>query len=190
MLIGYCRVSTRDQDTELQRAALKKAGCKRVFEETASGATANRPALAAALDHLREGDALVVWRLDRLARSLKQLIDTVEHIEEQGANLVSLNEKLDTSTPSGRLVFHVFGALAEFERGLIRERTRAGLDAARAQGRRGGRPNKFTDKHRKRAEALLAAGTFSVPEVAREIGVSPATLYRHMPAAAQNASRK
>lgn len=187
MLIGYARVSTYEQDAELQRLALKKAGCRRTFEETASGAKADRPQLAAALDHLREGDTLVVWRLDRLARSLKQLIETVEKLECGGANLLSLNENIDTSTPTGRLIFHVFGALAEFERGLIKERTNAGLAAARARGRIGGRPPKFTDKHKKAAEALIAAGDLTVAEVAAQLGVSSASLYRHLPAARANA---
>lgn len=182
MLVGYARVSTSDQDPELQTVALKKAGCKKIFEETASGAQRDRPQLAAALDYMREGDTLVVWRLDRLARSLKQLIDTVETFDQRGTNLHSLNEKIDTGTPSGRLVFHVFGALAEFERGLIRERTIAGLAAARANGRVGGRPKSLDARRMKAAKAMLAAGTLTVAEVAKQVGVSPATLYRHFPA--------
>lgn len=182
MLVGYARVSTNDQDPQLQILALKKAGCKKIFEETASGAQRDRPQLAAALEYMREGDTLMVWRLDRLARSLKQLIETVETFDQRGANLHSLNEKIDTATPSGKLVFHVFGALAEFERGLIRERTIAGLAAARANGRVGGRPKSLGPKQLKAARAMLAAGTLTVAEVAKQVGVSPATLYRHFPA--------
>lgn len=186
MLIGYARVSTEVQDLEMQRQALGKIGCKRVFEETASGAQRDRPELSAALNFMREGDTLVVWRLDRLARSLKQLIETVELLDKRGAHLRSVTESIDTATPGGKLVFHIFGALAEFERGLIRERTLAGLAAARANGRVGGRPPKFTDKHKKAAEALLAAGNMTVAEVAEQLRISTASLYRHLPAARAN----
>ena len=140
MLIGYARVSTRDQTPALQLDALEAAGCERIFEETASGAHRDRPQLAAALDWMREGDALAVWRLDRLARSVRQLIDTVENLDARGIGFRSLTEAIDTTTAGGRLVFHIFGALAEFERNLISERTRAGLDAARARGQSAGRP--------------------------------------------------
>lgn len=187
MLVGYARVSTDDQDPELQRQALKKIGCKRIFEETASGAQRDRPQLAAALDYMREGDTLVVWRLDRLARSLKQLIETVELFDQRGAHLHSLTENIDTSTVGGKLVFHIFGALAEFERGLIRERTIAGLAAARANGRVGGRPRSVSDKQLKVAKTLLEAGELTVAEVAKQIGVSAASLYRYLPAARSNA---
>ena len=183
MLIGYARVSTTDQDLELQRRALKEAGCERIFEEKASGAQRDRPQLMAALDFMRKGDTLVVWKLDRLARSLKQLIETVELFDERGAHLKSLTEQIDTSTPGGKLVFHVFGALAEFERGLIRERTLAGLAAARARGRVGGRPRSVSDASLKAARAMLAAGDLTVSEIASQIGVSPSTLYRHIPSA-------
>lgn len=186
MLVGYARVSTGDQDPELQRQALKKIGCKRIFEETASGAQRDRPELAAALEFMREGDGLVVWRLDRLARSLKQLIETVETLEQRGTHLRSISENIDTATPSGRLVFHVFGALAEFERGLIRERTVAGLAVARANGRTGGRPKSISDKELKLAKYLLASKDLTVAEVAAQIGVSSATLYRYLPAARAN----
>lgn len=179
MLLGYARVSTEDQTPELQLQALKKAGCKRVYEEKASGAQRDRPQLSAALEYMREGDTLVVWRLDRLARSLKQLIETVESFEPRGMHLRSLTEGIDTSTLNGRLVFHIFGALAEFERGLIRERTIAGLAAARANGRVGGRPRTITDKQLKAARTLLTAGDMTVAEIAKQIGTSPATLYRY-----------
>jgi DNA invertase Pin-like site-specific DNA recombinase len=137
--IGYARVSTPDQDTALQVDALKRAGCGRVFEDRASGAKADRPGLADALAYVREGDVLVVWKLDRLGRSLPHLIETVTALERNGVGFRSLTEAIDTTTPGGRLIFHMFGALGEFERDLIRERTRAGLAAAVARGRKGGR---------------------------------------------------
>ena len=186
-LIGYARVSTQDQDTTLQLTALQKAGCLRIFEETASGAQRDRPQLAAALDFMRKGDTLVVWKLDRLARSLKQLLETVELLKARGAHFRSLTETIETGTPGGRLVFSVFGALAEFERGLIRERTLAGLAAAKARGKVGGRPRSITDKRLKAAEGLLKAGDLTVTEVAHQVGVSAATLYRYFPAARANA---
>jgi len=183
VLVGYARVSTQDQDAELQRVALRDAGCARTFEETASGAQRNRPQLASAVDYMRAGDTLVVWKLDRLARSLKQLIETVERLEANGAHFRSLTENIDTSTPNGRLIFHIFGALAEFERGLIRERTVAGLAAARARGRVGGRPRALAGSKLKAVNAMLQAGDLTVAEVARHAGVSPATLYRYFPSA-------
>lgn len=189
MLVGYARVSTHEQDAELQRVALREAGCGRLFEETASGAQRDRPQLVAALEFMREGDTLIVWKLDRLARSLKQLIETVEALEERGGHFRSLTENIDTATPNGRLIFHVFGALAEFERGLIRERTMAGLASARARGRVGGRPRSLSDGKAKAAKAMLAAGELTVVEVADHIGVSPATLYRYFPAARAGAGR-
>ena len=137
MLVGYARVSTRDQTHALQLDALRKAECERIFEETASGAQRARPQLAAALDYVRKGDTIVVWKLDRLARSIKQLIETVEHLERREIGFRSLTEQIDTTTAGGRLIFHIFGALAEFERSIIRERSRAGLEAARARGRIG-----------------------------------------------------
>jgi DNA invertase Pin-like site-specific DNA recombinase len=143
MDIGYARVSTGEQTLALQLDALAQAGCGKVFTETASGATADRPALGQALAYLREGDTLVVWRLDRLGRSLPHLIETVAALRERGVGFRSLTEQVDTTTPGGKLVFHVFGALAEFERDLIRERTHAGLAAARARGRTGGRPRSW-----------------------------------------------
>lgn len=182
MLIGYARVSTLDQNPALQLDALKAAGCEKIFVEKASGAQRERPELKAALDYLRNGDSLVVWKLDRLARSMRQLIDTVGTLEDKGIGLRSLTEAIDTATAGGRLVFHIFGSLAEFERAVIRERTRAGLSAARARGRVGGRPVKLKGDDLKAAKALLADPTITVAEVARRIGVSPATLYRHVPA--------
>ena len=183
MLVGYARVSTQDQKPELQLDALKAAGCEKVFVEKASGAQRERPELKAALDYMRDGDTLVVWKLDRLARSMKQLIETVEGLEEGGVGFRSLTEAIDTTTAGGKLVFHVFGALAEFERSIIRERTRAGLDAARARGRKGGRPPKLKESDLKAARAMLADKSITVEEVAKHLRVSPATLYRHLPAA-------
>ena len=144
MLVGYARVSTQDQNPDLQLDALKAAGCEKVFTEKASGGQRDRPELAAALSYMRPGDSLVVWKLDRLARSMPQLIDTVSTLEDQGIGFRSLTEAIDTTTAGGKLVFHIFGALAEFERSVIRERTRAGLKAARDRGRKGGRPQEST----------------------------------------------
>ena len=183
MLVGYARVSTQDQKPELQLDALKAAGCEKVFVEKASGAQRERPELTAALDYVRDGDTLVVWKLDRLARSMKQLIETVEGLEDKGIGFRSLTEAIDTTTAGGKLVFHVFGALAEFERSIIRERTRAGLDAARARGRKGGRPPKLKEADLKAARAMLADKSITVEEVAKHLRVSSATLYRHLPAA-------
>ena len=183
MLIGYARVSTQDQDLALQLDALRTAGCKKVYEEKASGAQRERPELKAALGYMRQGDTLVVWKLDRLARSLKQLIETIEAMGEQGIGLRSLTEAIDTTTSGGRLVFHLFAALAEFERGVIRERTLAGLQAARARGRTGGRPPALKPKDIAAAKALLKDPEITVVEVARRLGVAPSTLYRHLPRA-------
>ena len=183
MRIGYARVSSQDQNPDLQLDALRAAGCKRIFVEKASGAQRERPELGAALDYMRSGDTLVVWKLDRLARSMKQLIETVESMEPRGIGLRSLTEAIDTTTAGGKLVFHIFGALAEFERAIIRERTRAGLEAARSRGRQGGRPPKLTPQDLAAAKAMLADPSFTVADVARRLGVSPATLYRHLPAA-------
>lgn len=183
MLVGYARVSTHDQNPALQLDALKAAGCERVFVEKATGAQRDRPELKAALDYIRAGDTLVVWKLDRLARSLPQLIETVAMMEQRGVGLRSLTEAIDTTTAGGRLIFHVFGALAEFERAVIRERTRAGLDAARSRGKVGGRPRKLTDADIRAAKAMLADNTITVGEVARRLNVSPSTLYNHLPAA-------
>lgn len=188
MLVGYARVSTQDQKPELQVDALKAAGCEEIFVEKASGAQRERPEMQAAIRHMRSGDTLVVWKLDRLARSVKQLIETVEALEAKGVGFRSLTEAIDTTTPGGKLVFHVFGALAEFERSIIRERTRAGLDAARARGRKGGRPPKLKEDDLRAARAMLADGEITVEAVAKRLDVSPATLYRHLPAARSRTS--
>lgn len=178
-LIGYARVSTTEQDTRAQHDALTAAGCTRIFSDTASGALTERPQLGAALDFLRPGDTLVVVRLDRLGRSLRHLIETVEALEGRGVGFRSLRESIDTTTPGGRLIFHVFGALAEFERELIKERTVAGLAAARARGRTGGRPVAMSPAKERQARAMKAAGD-SVTEIAAVLGVSRATVYRRL----------
>lgn len=179
-LLGYARVSTIQQELALQHDALAAAGCARIVSDTASGALGERPELARALDHLREGDTLVVWRLDRLGRSLRHLVDTVCGLAERGVGFRSLQESIDTTTPGGRLVFHVFAALAEFERDLIRERTRAGLAAARARGRRGGRPSVMTADKRAVAREMYASGEHTVAAIAAVLGVSRASIYRHL----------
>jgi DNA invertase Pin-like site-specific DNA recombinase len=183
MLIGYARVSTDDQNPDLQLKALKAAGCKKVFVEKASGALRDRPQLAAAIDYARTGDTIVVWKLDRLARSLKQLIETVEHLEHEKVGFKSLTEAIDTTTSGGRLVFHIFAALAEFERSIIRERTLAGLAAAKERGAKPGRKPSLDVHDLASAKALLKKGHLTVEEVARRLSVSPSTLYRHLPAA-------
>jgi len=180
-LIGYARVSTSDQNLELQLDALKEAGCRRVFEETASGANKARPQLRDALDFLRPGDTLVVWKLDRLARSVQHLIEIIEQLHKRGCGFRSLTEAIDTTTAGGRLIFHIFGALAEFERSIIRERTMAGLDAARARGRKGGRPRLMNDDSLIVAQALLRDGVLTVKDIAKQIGVSEPTLYKYLP---------
>ena len=180
-LIGYARVSTQDQHLDLQHDALHRVGCEKIFTDTVGGASVERRGLAAALDYLRPGDTLVVCRLDRLGRSLKQLIETVAQLEHAGVGFRSLQERIDTTTPGGKLVFHVFGALAEFERDLIRERTQAGLAAARARGRLGGRPKKLeTAAKVAMAQALYDDKRHAIAEICRTLGISRATLYRYL----------
>ncbi len=174
--IGYARVSTLDQEMALQLDALRAAGCDRIFEDRASGAKTDRPGLAQAIAFVREGDVLVTWKLDRLARSLPHLIETVTQLEKSGAGLRSLTKAIDTTTPGGRLIFHVFGALAQFERDLIRERTRAGLTAAAAHGRRGGRKPVVTADRLERAKALIAKG-LTVREAASRLKMGKTALY-------------
>ncbi len=181
MLIGYARVSTQEQNLALQRDALEAASCERIFVEKASGAQRDRPELQAAIDYMRDGDTLVVWKLDRLARSLKQLIETVEDFGQRGIGLRSITESIDTGTSGGKLIFHVFGALAEFERSVIRERTQAGLKAARARGRVGGRPAVLNNTDLAEARALLRDPDISVSQVAKRLGVAESTLYRYLP---------
>jgi len=174
MKIGYARVSTDEQTTAAQLHALRAAGCDMLFQEQASGAK-KRPQLAEALDALTNGAALVVWRFDRLGRSLPDLLQIVERIEAEGAHLVSLTEQIDTSSSAGRMVFHVMGALAQFERDLIRERTKAGLEAAKAAGQRLGRPPALTPQQLAHAARLIDAGE-RPPHVARSLGVGASTL--------------
>jgi DNA invertase Pin-like site-specific DNA recombinase len=174
--IGYARVSTLEQEMALQLDALRAAGCDRIFEDRASGAKTDRPGLTQALAFVREGDVLVTWKLDRLARSLPHLIETVNQLEECGAGLQSLTEAIDTTTPGGRLIFHVFGALAQFERDLIRERTRAGLSAAASRGRRGGRKPVVTADKLSRAKSLIGKG-LTVREAASRLKIGKTALY-------------
>jgi DNA invertase Pin-like site-specific DNA recombinase len=175
-LIGYARVSTAEQNLGLQRDALESAGCETVFEDRASGAKTDRPGLVAAFAHLRRGDALVVWKLDRLGRSMAHLIDTVRQLEAKGIGFRSLTEGVDTTTPGGTLVFHIFGALAQFERDLIRERTNAGLKAAEARGRKVGRKPVVTPDKLSRAQAYIATG-LTVREAAARVKVGKTALY-------------
>lgn len=181
MRVGYARVSTIDQNPELQLEALRRAGCEKVFTERGSGARDDRPELGRILsDVLRTGDTLVVWKLDRLARSLKKLIATAEELERAQIGFVSLTESIDTTTPGGMLTFHVFGAIAQFERALIRERTTAGLVEARQRGRKGGRPPAMRPTDIAAARALMKEGSIPVRSIAERMGVSVATLYRHI----------
>ena len=177
MIIGYARVSSVEQNLELQRDALKAAGCEDIFEDKVSAANVERPEWGNAKRQLRKGDTLVVWRLDRLGRSLKHLIETIEDLDARGVGFRSLQENLDTTTSGGKLIFHIFGALAEFERELIKERTMAGLAAARARGRKGGRPRKLTAKQIAMARQLLMDPNQQVTEVAKMLGVARSTLY-------------
>ena len=180
-LIGYARVSTRDQDTTYQVNALQNAGCHKIYEETASGVTQGRPQLQKALDYIRDGETLVVWKLDRLARSMKQLVETLEVLNARQIGFRSISEHIDTTTPGGKLVFHIFAAVAEFERDLIRERTNAGLQSARDRGLIGGRPRALSDDLLAQIMAQLTNPKISVEDVARQHGVSRTTIYRHLP---------
>jgi DNA invertase Pin-like site-specific DNA recombinase len=177
MLSGYARVSTQEQTLNLQQDALHKAGCIKIFTDTASGAKAERKGLDEALNYVRKGDTLVVWRLDRLGRSLPHLITTMTDLEERGIGFKSLTENIDTTTSGGKLIFHIFGALAEFERNLIRERTQAGLTAARARGEKGGRPKALSEK-----QLIIARDLYEkrhpIAEICRTLKISRATLYR------------
>ena len=180
MKIGYARVSTDDQTLDSQLDALRIAGCETVYQEHASGASADRPQLDACLKALRPGDALVVWRLDRLGRSLINLVSVVNDLKSRGIQFDSLTERIDTTSPSGELIFHLFASMAQFERNLIRERTMAGLKAARARGRKGGRRRKLTANDLKAVRAMMQTGELTVREIAHRFGVSTATLYRNV----------
>lgn len=184
-LLGYARVSSADQNPQLQQDALSVAGCMRVWTDVASGAKSDRPQLAAVMDHLRSGDSLVVWRLDRLGRSLPHLLETVAELEKRGVELKSLQESIDTTTSGGRLIFHIFGAVADFERRLIKERTVAGLLAAKARGRMGGRPTIVTPAKLRQARRMKSDGV-PMKEIAEVVGVSRTTLYRHLEVSAQS----
>ena len=180
MLIGYARVFTGDQSLTLQIDALEEAGCERVFQDQVSGIVNTRPNLNQALNFARPGDTLVVWRLDRLSRSLRDLIETVTLLESRGVQLKSLHESIDTASSSGKLIFHLFGALAEFERNLIKERTLAGLQAARARGQKGGRPLALDAEKRKLAVKLYNDKNYSVNQVCQVMGISKPTLYKYV----------
>ncbi len=180
MLIGYARVSTHDQNLDLQKDALTSAGCEKIFLDEVSGVAIARSGLESALEALREGDVLVVWRLDRLGRSLRDLIELVGELEQRKVGFRSLQESMDTSSSGGKLIFHVFGALAEFERNLIRERTHAGLSAARARGRKGGRPKRLDEKQQKLAVQLYRERKHSIDEICQMMGITKPTLYRYV----------
>ncbi len=180
MLIGYARVSTQDQVLDLQMDALKRQGCEQIFTDIASGAKTDRPGMRRALEYVREGDILVVWKLDRLGRNLKHLVTTIEELKNKGVGFKSIQEGMDTSTPMGMMIFHVFGALAEFERDLIRERVKAGLEAARARGRKGGRPQKLSKSKWKTALELYRGKQRTVPEICEFVGIGKTTFYRYL----------
>lgn len=182
MLVGYARVSVAGvQTTDGQIDALRAAGCERIFEEAMSGTRADRPQLAAALDFMREGDVLCVVRLDRLARSMRQLLTTVDELQARSIGLRSLHESIDTASATGRLVLHIFAALGQFEVELLRERTRIALAASRARGRVGGRPPALDAANVRAAKAMWASGDMTAAEIARQVGCAPSTLYRHLP---------
>ena len=180
MKIGYARISTVDQSLNLQTDALEKAGCEKIFTDQASGAKDDRQGLMDAVEFCRQGDSLVVWKLDRLGRSLKHLIETINLLHEKKVGFISVQESIDTTTSGGKLIFHVFGALAEFERELIRERTNAGLASARSRGRMGGRPKAMTDKQLRIAQTMLKDPKTTVKDVCETLQVSKTTLYRYL----------
>lgn len=181
MKIGYARISTKDQKLDLQIDALELAGCEKIFTDIASGAKSTRPGLDEALNFARKKDVIVVWKLDRLGRSLKHLISTVNELSDREVGFESLEEKLDTTTASGKLLFHIFGALAEFERELIRERTNAGLKAARARGRNGGRPKSLSASDEKMVRKLMDDKTIPINDICQQFGISRSTLYKYFP---------
>lgn len=183
MRLGYARISTKDQSFSLQKDALQAAKCEKIFKEVASGANTSRPVLDDLLSRLRTGDVLVVWKLDRLGRSLKHLVELTNDLLERRIGLISLNDPIDTTTPQGRLVFNIFASLAEFERDLIRERTRAGLQAARARGRKGGRPSGLPPKAKATAmaaETLYNEGKMSIQAICDQLSISKPTLYAYL----------
>jgi DNA invertase Pin-like site-specific DNA recombinase len=180
MRIGYARVSTHEQNLDLQHDALKAAGCGKIIEDTASGGKAQRGGLDRVRELLRNGDVLVVWQLDRLGRSLRHLIELMTELEGQGTGFQSVTEAIDTTSPGGKLVFHIFGALAEFERNLIRERTRVGLKAASARGRKGGRRHKLDDRKRALAVDLYRQKKHTIVEICGMLSITKPTLYAYV----------
>ena len=183
MKIGYARVSTKDQNLSLQLDALEKEGCEKIFQEKATGGNADRQELKKLLEHLREGDLVVIWKLDRLGRSLRDLVNLVTDIQAKGAGLKSLNDSIDTTTPQGKLTFHLFAALAEFEREIIRERTKAGLESARSRGRKGGRPKGLTKDAKDKAiiaSSLYAQKQMTVAEICKHLDVAKSTFYKYI----------
>ena len=180
MKIGYCRVSTHDQHLAMQQDSLKSTGCSEIFSDIASGAKTDRPGLDEALAYLREGDTLVVWKLDRLGRSIQHLIQTIQALSNRGIGFKSLQENIDTTTSGGKLIFHIFGALAEFERDLIRDRTKAGLKAARARGRLGGRPPALDKRQMDRLYELYDEGKSTITEICRIFGISKSSFYNYL----------
>lgn len=190
MLIGYARVSTADQYLSMQEDALKSAGCEDVYTDVVSGVKTARPGLHAALSHLRKGDMLVVWRLDRLGRSLAHLIQTIKELSEKGIGFKSLQENIDTTTSGGQLIFHIFGALAQFERELIRERTNAGLKAARVRGRMGGRPVQLNKQEIRKLKKHYDKGDLSIMEICKLFNITKPTLYRYLRKESQKSDDK
>jgi DNA invertase Pin-like site-specific DNA recombinase len=182
MLIGYARISTHEQTLDLQCDALEKAGCGRIFTDKVSGTKAERKGLTEALSHLREGDTLVVWRLDRLGRSLRHLIDTITDLGNRGVGFKSLQEHIDTTTSGGKLVFHIFGSMAEFERDIIRERTLAGLESARRRGKSGGRPKALTPKEVQMLRNMAADKSLTVADICKQMDIGKTTFYRYVKA--------
>lgn len=180
MKIGYARVSTLEQNAAMQEDALQQAGCKKIITDKISGSIISRPGLDKVKELLRTGDSLVVWRLDRLGRSLKDLISWASYLEERGIGLVSLQEAIDTTTSTGKLIFHIFGALAEFERNLIRERTLAGLCAARARGKQGGRPKSLNQEKQHLLRKLYADENYSIKAICEMLNISKPTLYKYL----------
>ena len=183
MKFGYARVSTKEQNLSLQMDALEKEGCNLIFQEKIGGAKAGRPQLRKMIDQLREGDVIVTWKLDRLGRSLRDLVNLINEIQDKGAGLKSLNDTIDTTTPQGKLTFHLFASLAEFERDIIRERTRAGLEAARARGRKGGRPKGLNKEAKDKAivaETLYKQGEMSVTEICKHLNIARSTFYKYL----------
>lgn len=189
MLIGYARVSTDDQNLNLQHDALRSAGCEKIFDDQITGSKIQRPGLDATLEFARTGDIIVVWRLDRLSWSLKDLIEVVALLDSKKIGLRSLHESIDTSSSSGKLIFHIFGALAEFERNLIRERTRAGLLAARARGRKGGRPKKLSKDKENLVIQLHKAKSHSIKQICDLVSISKPTLYKYLSLASSTSKK-